>query len=59
MYLNEQLKFIEDYKKSSNAATGSKYDSNANVTEKNIATLAVELDKKMHIDLQRAVMRNY
>lgn len=59
MYLDEQLQFIKDYKKSSNAASGSKYDSNANVTEKNIATLAVELDKKSHIDLQRAVMKEY
>ena len=59
MYLEKQLQFIEDYNKSSNAATGSKYDSNANVTEKNIATLAVELDKKGHIDLQRAVMNKY
>lgn len=57
--MTEQLKFIRDYKASSNAATGSKYDSNANVTEKNIATLAVELDKKRHIDLQRAVMKEY
>ena len=57
--LKKQLQYIEDYKKSSNAATGSKYDSNANVTEKNIATLAVELDKKAHIDLQRAVMDKY
>ena len=59
MYLDEQLQFISDYKASSNAATGSKYDSNANVTEKNIATLAVELDKKAHIDLQRAIMKEY
>lgn len=59
MYLEKQLEFIEDYKASSNAATGSKYDSNANVTGKNIATLAVELDKKAHIDLQRAIMKKY
>ena len=59
MSISKQLEFINDYKKSSNAATGSKYDSNANVTEKNIATLAVELDKKAHIDLQRAVMKEY
>ena len=57
--MEKQLRYIEDYKASSNAATGSKYDSNANVTEKNIATLAVELDKKAHIDLQRAVMDKY
>lgn len=59
MSIEKQLEFIKDYKASSNAATGSKYDSNANVTEKNIATLAVELDKKRHIDLQRAVMEQY
>ena len=59
MSIQNKLQFIEDYKQSSNAATGSKYDSNANVTEKNIATLAVELDKKDHIDLQRAIMRKY
>ena len=59
MSVEKQLKYIEEYKYSSNAATGSKYDSNANVTEKNIATLAVELDKKAHIDLQRAVMKKY
>lgn len=57
--MEKQLQYIDDYKKSSNAATGSKYDSNANVTEKNIATLAVELDKKAHIDLQRATMKKY
>lgn len=59
MSIQNKLQFIEDYKHSSNAATGSKYDSNANVTEKNIATLAVELDKKDHIDLQRATMHEY
>ena len=59
MYTDDQLKFIREYKNSSNAATGSKYDSNANVTEKNIATLAVELDKKAHIDLQRRIMKEY
>lgn len=59
MTIEEKLKFIADYKQASNAATGSKIDANANVTEKNIGTLATELDKPDHIELQRAVMKNY
>ena len=41
-----KLEFIEQYKKASNAATGSKFDANSNVTEKNIATMGAELPKK-------------
>ena len=37
--IEAKKKFIKDYANASNAATGSKVDSNANVTEKNIATL--------------------
>ena len=40
MNIVDKIKFIEDYKKASNAATGSKYDANSNVTEKNIATMS-------------------
>lgn len=57
--LEEKLQFIEDYKKASNAATGSKFDSNANVTSKNLATLTCELGKKDLIDLRRALTRKY
>ena len=35
----EKLKFLSEYCQASNAATGSKYDANANVEHKNIATL--------------------
>ena len=35
----ERLKFLADYVDAANAATGSKYDANANVEHKNIATL--------------------
>lgn len=59
MNIQEKLDFIADYKDASNAASGSKVDANANVTEKNIATMATELDKADHIALQRAVMRRY
>ena len=59
MTVSEQLKFLNEYKTAQNAASGSKVDSNANVTEKNIATLATEGDKFGHIELQRAVMQKY
>lgn len=39
------LNYIDEYAKSSNAATGSKVDSNANVENKNITTLVGELPK--------------
>lgn len=39
--LDRKLKFIEEYKQASNAATGSQFDSNANVPRKNIAKLNV------------------
>ena len=35
----ERLKFLADYCDAANPATGSKYDANANVEHKNIATL--------------------
>ena len=54
-----KIKFIEDYKKSKNAASGSVVDQNANVSEKNIATLSSELGKFDNIMLQREVMRKY
>lgn len=48
--------FIKDYAKASNAATGSKYDANANVTEKNIVTLSGELFKGDVIKVNRAIL---
>lgn len=57
--LEKKLKFIDDYKKASNAATGSAFDSNANVTTKNIATLQNELSKKDLIDINRAITKKY
>ncbi len=38
--LKNQWQFIEDYKSAVNAAAGSKYDANSNVTNKNIATMS-------------------
>lgn len=57
--LNEKLEFIEEYKHASNAATGSKYDANANVTQANIATLQTELGKKDLLELNRALTKKY
>ena len=53
----QKIDFIQSYERASNAATGSKYDPNANVTTKNIATMATELPKKDMIDLNRELMR--
>lgn len=57
--LKSKLNFIDEYKKASNAATGSKYDSNANIITKNIATLTCELGKKDLIDINRALTEQY
>lgn len=52
----EKLKFLADYCKASNAATGSKFDANANVEHKNIATLIGELPKASFIRLNRRLL---
>lgn len=52
----EKLKFLADYCEASNAATGSKYDANANVEHKNIATLISELPKPNFIRLNRRLL---
>ena len=52
----EQIKFLSGYCNASNAATGSKYDANANVEHKNIATLIGELPKKSFIQLNRKML---
>ena len=41
--IHDKLDFIDRYVKADNAAEGSKFDANANVTHKNIATLEAEL----------------
>lgn len=52
----DQLKFLTGYCNASNAATGSKYDANANAEHKNIATLIGELPKKGFIQLNRRLL---
>lgn len=52
----DKLNFLIGYVNSKNAATGSKYDANANVENKNIATLIAELPKKGFIRLNRRLL---
>lgn len=52
----EKLNFLVDYCHAENAATGSKYDANANVEHKNIATLIGELPKASFIRLNRRLL---
>ena len=52
----EKMQFLSDYCNAANAATGSKYDANANVEHKNIATLIGELPKSNFIRLNRRLL---
>ena len=52
----EKMKFLSDYCIATNAATGSKFDANANVEHKNIATLIGELPKQGFIRLNRRLL---
>ncbi len=52
----DRIKFLIDYCAAGNAATGSKFDANANVDKKNIATLIGELPKGNFIRLNRRLL---
>lgn len=54
--VSEKINFIKNYMYAKNAADGSKYDANANVTVKNIATLAAELNKDINIQVNRKLV---
>ena len=56
--LKKDTDFIGNYINASNASTGSKYDSNANVEKKNIVTLGQELHKGKNIQQNRYIMHN-
>jgi len=55
--ITKKISFIEHYLNSANAADGSKLDSNANVTSKNIATMEAELNKDINIQVNRALVK--
>lgn len=52
----EKLNFLTTYMDAANAASGSKFDANANVEHKNIATLIGELPKSNFIRLNRRLL---
>ncbi|MBR6334083.1 MAG: ribonucleoside-triphosphate reductase, partial [Bacteroidales bacterium] len=54
--VKDKLDCLINYCNAKNAATGSKYDANANVEKKNIATLIGELPKSSFIRLNRRML---
>ena len=54
--VRDHLDFLIQYCQAENAATGSKYDANANIEKKNLATLIGELPKKNFIRLNRRIL---
>src|SRR5574344_1225673 len=54
--VRDRLDFLVNYCDAQNAATGSKFDANANVDHKNIATLIGELPKQSFIRLNRRLL---
>src|SRR5690606_16822493 len=52
----EKIEFIKNYMHADNAASASRYDANANVENKNIATLEAELYKDIAIQINRALI---
>ena len=54
--IRKKQDFIKEYIAASNAATGSKFDSNANVSNKNIVTLGQELYKENNIKQNRYIL---
>ncbi|GHU99607.1 ribonucleoside-triphosphate reductase [Bacteroidia bacterium] len=54
--VRDKLNFLMEYCDAQNAATGSKYDANANVENKNLATLMGELPKSNFIRLNRRLL---
>lgn len=55
--VRKKINFIDQYINSANAADGSKVDTNANVTSKNIATMEAELNKDINIQVNRALIK--
>ena len=54
--IRKKQDFIKEYISATNAASGSKFDSNANVSNKNIVTLGQELYKENNIKQNRHIL---
>ena len=52
------VNFIKKYRNAFNAATGSEVDANANVENKNVATMGGEMPKRMFIGTNRLLMHD-
>lgn len=52
------VNFIKKYRNALNAATGSEVDANANVENKNVATMGGEMPKRMFIGTNRLLMHD-
>lgn len=53
---DKKINFINGYSNAQNAADGSQYDANANVTSSNICTMQSEIFKKETININRRMM---
>ena len=54
--LQHKVNFIKNYMLANNAADGSTFDPNSNVTTKNVATMGAELNKDTNIQVKRALV---
>ena len=57
--IKQKVAFVEQYIGANNAADGSTFDPNSNVTNKNVATLGAELNKDINIQTKRALVYKY
>lgn len=56
--IQNKMNFIQNYLASTNPATASIVDANANISHKNVATLAQEIHKDINIQINRTMMSN-
>ena len=54
--LQSKLTFVDNYVAAVNAASGSTFDANANISSKNVATLSAEINKDINIQINRAMV---
>jgi len=54
--LQNKVTFVQSYMSPENAASSSRFDANANVTSKNLATLEAELNKDISIQVNRHIV---
>ena len=54
--LQHKVNFIKNYMLANNAADGSTFDPNSNVTSKNVATMGAELNKDTNIQVKRQLV---